>query len=311
MPRILTLFLDGVGLGDDDPALNPLSKARLPRLRELLGGRSLVRQSAPLENETTTLVSLDCSLGVEGAPQSATGQASLLTGRNVPSEIGEHYGPKPNAAVRAIVEADNLFGQIVNKGGQATLLNGYPPRYFDSINRGHRLYSVIPLAVVAAGIPLQTVEDMQAGRAFSADFTGQGWTARPDFPPIPNYSTAEAGNQIAITSLDYDLSWFDYWLTDYAGHHRDMDQAVAVLETFDEVLDSLLGTWSVDRDLIILISDHGNLEDLSKRGHTLNPIPCLLIGPLNLRREFTRHLADLTGFAPAALRILFDEIGPA
>jgi len=311
MPRILTLFLDGVGLGDDDPALNPLSKAQLPRLRELLAGRSLVRQSAPLENETTTLVSLDSSMGVEGTPQSATGQASLLTGRNVPSEIGEHYGPKPNAAVRAIVEADNLFTQIVNKSGRATLLNGYPPRYFDSIERGYRLHSVIPHAVVAAGIPLQTVEDMQAGRAFSADFTGQGWAARPDFPPIPVYSTAEAGNQIAITSLDYDLSWFDYWLTDYAGHHRDMDQAVTLLETFDEVLDSLLGTWRIDRDLIVLISDHGNLEDLSKRGHTLNPIPCLLIGPLNLRREFTHNLADLTGFVPAVLRILFDEIGPA
>ena len=42
-----------------------------------------------------------------GAPQSATGQATLLTGRNVPAEIGYHYGPKPNPAVSAINKAPN------------------------------------------------------------------------------------------------------------------------------------------------------------------------------------------------------------
>ena len=206
-----------------------------------------------------------------------------------------------------IVEADNLFTQVLRKGGRATLLNGYPPGYFDSINRRHRLYSVIPLAVVAAGLQLQTTEDMQAGRAFSADFTGKGWAAQHDFPPIPIYAKGEAGKLLALTSQGFDLSWFDFWLTDVAGHRQDMTQAVRMLEAVDEVLDGLLGTWPTDRDLVILVSDHGNLEDLSRRGHTLNPVPCLVIGPQNLRREFVRELTDLTGFSPAVLRILFDE----
>jgi hypothetical protein len=263
--------------------------------------------TAPLENETATLVSLDARLNVDGTPQSATGQASLLTTRNVPFEIGAHYGPKPNSEIRDIVQQNNLFAEVVRRGGKVTLLNGYPPGYFEAINRRHRLYSVIPLAIVSAGLKLQTAEDMQAGNAFSADFTGEGWSSRKDFPPVPVYSKAEAGRRIAQVAQKHDLSWFDFWPTDFAGHRRDMDLAITMLESFDEVLGGLLAVWRTDRDLIVLISDHGNLEDLSQRGHTLSPVPCLLIGPLDLRRVFARDLADLTGFTPAVLRVLFGE----
>lgn len=307
MPHILTLFLDGVGLGSDDPERNPFSKAHLPHLARLLGGLALVLETAPFENEIATLVSLDACLGVDGTPQSATGQASLLTARNVPLEIGTHYGPKPNSEIRDIVQKNNLFAEILHRGGRATLLNGYPPGYFDSISRRYRLYSVIPLAIVSAGLKLQTAEDMQAGNAFSADFTGEGWSARKDFPPVPVYTKDEAGRRIAEAAQGFDLSWFDFWPTDFAGHRRDMNLALTMLESFDVVFGGLLEAWRADRDLIILISDHGNLEDLSQRGHTLSPVPCLLIGPLGLRREFTRDLSDLTGFTPAVLRVLFGE----
>ena len=37
--RLLFLFLDGLGLGTDDPATNPLVRADMPRLRALLGGQ--------------------------------------------------------------------------------------------------------------------------------------------------------------------------------------------------------------------------------------------------------------------------------
>ncbi len=69
---------------------------------------------APLETERATLLSLDASLGVAGLPQSATGQAALVTGKNVSQMIGEHYGPKPNKAVAEIVRLDNLFIQLTH-----------------------------------------------------------------------------------------------------------------------------------------------------------------------------------------------------
>jgi bisphosphoglycerate-independent phosphoglycerate mutase (AlkP superfamily) len=150
-----------------------------------------------------------------------------------------------------------------------------------------------------------TAEDLQAKRALSADFTGAGWAAQPDFPPAPIYTPAEAGALLARLSLNYHLAWFDYWPTDYAGHRGTLAQGISLLETFDAVLHGLFTAWGDRQDLIVMTSDHGNIEDLDRRGHTLNPVPALLIGPLNLRREFSTHVKDLTDITPAVLRVIF------
>src|SRR5208283_4184720 len=97
--RVLFIFLDGVGLGIDDPNINPFARVEMPFLQSLLGGQKLLAGAAPYMGERATLLALDAGLGVNGLPQSATGQAVLLTGINIPQEIGEHYGPKPNPAV--------------------------------------------------------------------------------------------------------------------------------------------------------------------------------------------------------------------
>ncbi len=302
---MLFLFLDGVGLGADDPKVNPFAAADMPNLVDLLEGRRLVAGSAPFEGQRATLLAVDARLGVEGAPQSATGQAALLTGENVPAQVGEHYGPKPNPAVREIVQRDNLFMQVLERGGSAALLNGYPPRYFEAIESGVRLYSSIPLAATAAGVDLMTVEDMQSGRAFSADFTGAGWSEQAGFPSIPVYDPMEAGRQLAKAADQYDLAWFDYWPSDFAGHRGDIADGIALLENLDAVLGGLVEAWGERSDLIVVSSDHGNLEDLSKRGHTLNPVPALVIGPAEMRKGLAGKLEDLTSFAPAIIETLF------
>ena len=78
--KFLFLFMDGVGLGADNPRVNPLARADLPNLDALLGGRKLTASSVPLESERASVVALDAVMGVDGMPQSATGQASLLPG---------------------------------------------------------------------------------------------------------------------------------------------------------------------------------------------------------------------------------------
>ncbi len=305
MSRVLVIFVDGLGLGPGDPDLNPLAVARMSATAALLEGRRLVANSAPFVGARATLLAIDARLGVEGTPQSATGQAALLTGRNVPALVGEHYGPKPNRAVSTILRQDNLFMQIRSRGGTAALLNAYPPRYFEAIDSGRRLYSSIPMAVVAAGIPLKTAQDLQAGEAFSVDFTGQGWSDQPDFPPAPVYSVEEAGRKLAELSQSYDLAWFDYWLSDVLGHRGSLREAVAILESLDAVLGATIGNWGDRPDLIVLTSDHGNLENLGQRGHTVNPVPALVIGPAEARNRFCEELQDLTSIAPAILRAVF------
>ncbi len=304
MARVLFLFLDGVGLNGAHPEHNPFATAQMPFLRSLLDGRQLLRTTAPYDGQIASLRAIDARLGIEGLPQSATGQASLLAGRNVAAEIGGHYGPKPNPPIAAILRQENLFSMVKHMGGEAALLNAYPPRYFASIRSGHRLHAAIPLAVTSAGFPLRTAEDLQAGLGISADFTGAGWVAQPDFPPAPVYTPAGAGMLMAKLAQQVDLAWFEYWLTDYAGHRGSLKQAIKLLENFDEVLKSIVNAWDIASDLIVISSDHGNLEDLSVRGHTLNPIPALLIGPETLRKEFNSSLGDLTDFVPAILRAL-------
>lgn len=308
MAKVLFLFLDGVGLGADDARRNPFVAADLPNLTGLLEGRRLVADNAPFEGQRGTLLSLDAGLGVEGTPQSATGQAVLLTGENVPARLGRHYGPKPNDQVAAILREDNLFSRVLRGGGRAALLNAYPPVYFEAIQSGRRLYSAIPMAADAAGLPLMTAEDLQAGRALAADFTGVGWAAQESFPPTPIYDGPHAGRLLADLSSQYDLAWFDYWASDYAGHKQAFDRAVGLMESFDAVLGGLLASWQDRQDLILLSSDHGNMEDMEIRGHTLNPVPGLLIGPRPLRRRLADSIGDLTDIAPAVMAAIEGEV---
>lgn len=307
MIRLFVLFLDGLGLGSTDPERNPLALAAMPTISRLLEGRLLVQESAPFEGELASLQAWDAGLDLPGLPQSASGQAVLLTGRNVPKEIGGHYGPKPNPAIREILGSSNIFAEVLRKGGTAALLNAYPPGYFSAIESKRRLYSAIPMAVAAAGIPLRTFEDLRAGAAVSADFTGKGWNARSDFPHAPEYTPQEAGRLLAKLGQMHTLSWFDYWLSDYAGHRGTPEETVDLLETLDSVIEGLLDNWDLNQDLIVFTSDHGNVEDMSERRHTHNSVPALVVGPTHLRQAFTSRPKNLTSFYPAVLEVLFGE----
>jgi 2,3-bisphosphoglycerate-independent phosphoglycerate mutase len=302
--RVLFIFLDGVGLGADDPATNPFARVPMPALEALLGGHRLLQGAAPFVGERATLCALDASLGIPGFPQSATGQAVLLTGENIPALIGEHYGPKPNPPVAALIRKGTLFSRLVESRRTAALLNAYPPRYFHGVDSGKRLYSAIPLAVTSAGLPLFTRDDLFAGRALSADFTGEGWTQMLGFPDAPVLSPQAAGRKLAALSRQYDFSLFEYWASDYAGHKQDMPWAERQLEVLDQVLRGLLEAWDDSDGLVLITSDHGNMEDLSTRRHTDARVPGLLFGSPEARLNFASALTDLTGIAPAIWRTI-------
>lgn len=289
--HLLFLFLDGIGLGTDNPSINPFARVDMPNLQNLLGGKRLLA-GAPIETQRATLLPLDACLGVSGLPQSASGQATLLTGVNVPSFLGYHYGPKPNPPLAEFLRNGNIFNTLIKKDKNAALVNAYPPRYFDAVNSGRRLYSAIPLAVTSAGISLKTSDDLHSGNAISADFTAQSWHTHLNLPDTPVISAEEAGARLAKLAVDHDFSMFEFWLSDYAGHHQDMSAACSLLETFDQVIGGLLDTWDDHSGLILITSDHGNLEDLSTRRHTFNPVPALLIGARELRSSFVRLAED-------------------
>lgn len=308
--KILFFFIDGIGLGKNDPSINPFAAANLPILENLLSGRKMVTRNSPYHGTRASLLGIDACLNVQGVPQSATGQAALLTGRNIPEEVGYHFGPWPNQLVVDSLKQGNIFGYLRSNGFQVGFLNAYPPSYFEAINSGKRLYSVMPQAAISAGIPLKTKLDLELGLALSADFTARGWIDHLKLENVPIITPYEAGLRLAQLTNEYDFSLFEYWLSDYAGHEQDMDKALSILNSFDEVLRGLLASWNDAEGLVIITSDHGNMEDLSTRRHTTNEVPALLIGSPNIRSKFInkiRRITDITPSILASFNVDFDQ----
>ena len=288
-------FLDGVGLGNRDPAVNPFVTADTPHLTQLFGEGWYLKDRGNIVTDRASLVPTDANLDMPGRPQSATGQATILTGRNVPQLIGEHYGPKPSPEVAAIIQEGTLFHEVVAAGGRAALITPYPQRYFEAIDSGHRLLSAVPLAATSAGLALMTADDLRQGRAISPEFTGQGWRDHLGYADIPTFSLAEAGRHIATIAQEYHFSFFEHWPSDRAGHRGSLAEAIGHLEMIDVVIGGLLDAWNDAAGLLIVTSDHGNIEEKDHRQHTRNPVPTILAG--RRQAELANHIHDLTDIA--------------
>ena len=303
--RILTLFLDGIGLGDDCTETNPFACANTPAMHSLTNGKRWLASTGFQQSERAIFIPTDPRLGVPGRPQSGTGQASLLTGLNVPQRIGRHYGPKPEIETRAIIAKRSYFKRVTERGKTARLLTAYPPGLLRNFARGKTLRSSVQQAAFEAGAPHFTVDDLIAGRALTTEWTTEAWRQRLKIEGLPDYSMREAGQLLARLSRKYDFAFHSHWLTDRIGHRGTLARGIEILESFDQVLAGLLAEWDDDDGLIVITSDHGNMEDLGTRRHTLNDVPTVVMGAL--ASEFARGFRSLTDFAPACDRMLFGD----
>lgn len=302
-PHILTLFLDGIGLGADDSEVNPFALADMPTTRRLCNGERWLRGIGRQFGDSAVLVPTDARLGVAGRPQSGTGQATILTGLNAPRLIGRHYGPKPNLETRKLISKHSYFKSLIDRGKSARLLTAYPPGLLNDFARGKTLRSSIQQAAFESGLPHFTVDDVVEKRALTAEWTTDSWRRYLKFKDLPDYSAREAGRLLARLSRQYDFAFHSHWMTDRIGHRGPFDRGVSLLESFDEVLAGILDDWDSAEGLVVVISDHGNMEDLSTRHHTTNDVPTLIIG--DRAGAFAEGYAALTDFVPACDSILF------
>ncbi len=307
MRRVLFLFLDGVGLGRDDPQTNPLAAAALPTLNALFDGKPLTASTGRYSRGGAHLIPTDARLGVPGRPQSATGQAAILTGVNAPARLGEHYGPRPDQRVRDILDEAGIFARLHAAGHATAFVNAYPQRYFDAVNRGKRLLSAVPYAARRGGLQLRTWREMQARQALSANFTGQGWRTQLGYPDLPLYTPREAGAQFWRLAQPVRFAFFEHWQTDVLGHYRNLRGAVEDFERIDGFLAGLLDAMDWQETLLIIASDHGNVEDCSIRKHTDNPALTVLIGAQS--EHYAHRIRRLDDFA-ALITEFLDEDNP-
>lgn len=304
--RVLFLFCDGVGAGDSDPAVNPFRAAELPNLRFLCGGLPPF-QAPPAGTTASTLLHLDAALGVAGLPQSGTGQTALFTGVNAARLIGKHFGPYPYSSLRPLLRTQALLPRLVRAGRRCAFANAFPDRFFRYIRDHPARMTATTMSALGAELPLAGEAELAAGKAISADLTAEGWKAL-GHPEAPVVTLGEAGRRLAEITAAHEFTLFEYWHTDRAGHTQDMAEAVRVLERFDAMLGGVLEHVDPAECLLVLTSDHGNVEDLSVKTHTLRPVPLLLHG----RRagDVAAHILrssggapDLTHVAPAILAL--------
>jgi 2,3-bisphosphoglycerate-independent phosphoglycerate mutase len=302
--HIIIIFLDGIGLGDDDVLVNPFAVLHAPTLHALAGDQRWLRTTPRTETSRAIFLPTDARLGVEGRPQSATGQATILTGVNVAATIGEHYGPKPTPPIRAIIAANNLFKMVVGNGRKAALITPYPPPFIKRLHSGKMLPSSVQDAALAAGLPLLTEQDYFRGEAVSPDWTGDGWANHLGYADAPTYTPEAAGALLARLGRQHDLTFFSTWITDEIGHRGPFEKGVAYMERFDRVMTGLLAEWNDDDGLVIITSDHGNMEVQGDRRHTLNPVPTLVIGHENARRQFADGFTSLVDITPKVAGVM-------
>lgn len=288
--KLLWIFIDGVGWGVDDAAVNPFARSTLPHLEGLAGGRLVAGGALP-----PGAFALDACLDVPGLPASGSGQVSLLTGVNAAALLGEHRGPYPGGDLHPLLAARSLPALARRAGARVAFANAFPDRYLSRIAQGRARLAAFSRSALLAGLPLRGQDDLAAGRAVSANFSNRSWPADPARAALPDVDAAEGGRRLAALALDHDLTIFEHWATDWAGHHPDRWPPDAVLAELDAFLGGVLEVWPVEATLVIA-SDHGNLEDLSTGRHTRNPALCLWRGIAPRPR-----LHSLIDLAPAML----------
>jgi len=305
---VALLFIDGVGVGPA-AAHNPLTRG------EFLLSQFDDRAGTPLPGGRLHLV--DATFGVQGRPQSATNQTAIFTTRPAPALLGRHVLGFPNPPLRALLEAHSIVRTLAQAQRRATFANAYPAEYLDALGLARRpsvgtqlelperfrrkvKASASTLAMAAGGVALRTFDDARADAGLTHDIDGS-LAARRRFE-LPQRTPEDAA--AVFWRLAEDFTLFEHYLADEAGHLQDEAQAVAALGTFDRFARAVIAQRPADAQVLIC-SDHGNVEDLSTRSHTRNPVPVLSFGPAQLAPLHT--VADV---GRAVLDLLLPTLSP-
>jgi len=297
--RVLFVFLDGVGIGEPDPRTNPFvaAAARLPTLVALMGGEVPTLEHPRSGDALGGAFPLDATLGVDGTPQSGTGQVALLTGESAAEVYGRHFGPWTPVSLRPLVEERSVLKRAADAGRTVAFANAYP-RAWPGPAGGRRIAGP-PLAARGAGVLDRHEEALAAGTAVASEILNEGWRRHFGLTDLPRITAEGAGRNLARICAAADLTLFAHYATDTAGHAQELGAATSALERVDAFLRGLVDAMTADT-LLLIASDHGNLEDV-RTGHTRNPALGLARGP---GAERAIALGDLREVTPLVLELL-------
>jgi 2,3-bisphosphoglycerate-independent phosphoglycerate mutase len=281
------LFLDGVGVGRADPAANPLA---------------LYPDVWPTCSSASTRSGLHCKpidacLGVEGLPQSATGQTALLTGVNAPAIIGRHVQGFPSRRLIEILQEQSIFVQLKSCGRSATFANAY--RFPEEASTKVRL-SVTSHALKASGQPFRSLDQLWRHEALTHDFTNQRLLERGY--NVPLFSPEEAAQVLVNLAAGYDFTLYEHFLTDLIAHRGTAQEIAEHVLSVTRFVRACLEEGEREGLIVILTSDHGNLEDSNVHTHTRNPVPLMWLKSSGVNLPPAPD--EISGVTPWVLEIL-------
>ena len=281
--KILFLFIDGVGIRSP-AADNPVNPEVCPTLCRLIAGNC---------------VPIDACLSVDGLPQSATGQTTMFTGVNASVFMGRHCEGFPGPSLRKLIESDNVFLELRKRGFKCRFADAYLIESPEEL-AARRFKSVTTVMALTAPETISTEADLAEDAAVMQDLTRE--TVQDRRPDIPVVSPEDAAEHLFAIARANDFTLFEYFQSDVAGHSMDYDRACDVLRSYDAFLAVLLRLTEAAGITIVMTADHGNIENMSERGHTRDPVPFIVHGPkAAAMRACVKSLVDVT---PTVLKFM-------
>lgn len=293
-PSVVLFFIDGLGIGPSSED-NPLST--IPDIAPLSNLSDLLTE-IPFDG---ILSPTDSRLGIEGRPQSASGQTTILTGVNAPKLLGYHKQGFPNQALRDLIAEHSIFKQLDERNiGPNVFANAYTPRFF---TEGPRWKSATTCAVEASRTEFRKLPDLLGRKALFHDFTNE--SLRSMGFDVPLFSPTDGAEILADLAATHRFTLYEHFLTDKIGHDQSFEKAKLHLPPLAHLIRETLERIDLQKVTFILTSDHGNIEDLSVRNHTLNDVPTIVWG--RNKEEAAGRISDLADITPTIIDLLVDN----
>ncbi len=285
--KVIFIFLDGVGIGEKDRTANPVYATQQQVLARLIDNARF---------------QADASMGVEGLPQSATGQTAIFTGVNAPKVLNRHLSGQPTISLKKVIYKSNIFSELVKMGYKVTSSNVYRDEYLENMlnvkDRKHRP-SVTSVMSMAADVEFRTVNEFINENGVYHDITGE--TLKESGYEVDTVTPKRAAQNLYKLSRNYDFTLYEHFLTDIQGHKADFGEAVDLIDRLDNFFEELMKQMDFEEDVLIMTSDHGNIEDVSVHTHTMNKVPVVVLG--KKAENIKTQVHSLTDIMPFVLEV--------
>jgi hypothetical protein len=301
MSSVLFVFLDGVGIGENDKLINPFVNGEITFLKNIFGLNPIITDPT-IQNNDRFVFPVDANLDVEGLPQSGSGQTAIFTGINAAKIIGKHFGPFPHSEHIPLLQNESIYTDLIQLKKKVEFANAYPPVFFEYLQKGKKRTSVSTMTCRLNGIKINTIEDVLKKNAITSEITNHRWKQRLNIN-LPPVSVDEAVDILLSVVDRNDFTFYEYFLTDHFGHGRNANERSENLEILSDFLVKLIEGNA--NNTIFIASDHGNIEDMSTKTHTRNPALAISVGK---NSDYLFHrIKSLTDIKKTLIEVILDK----